>query len=140
MKKIIKQLILSLLLPAVFVLCFNCSQNQRQSSAAGEYDKTLVVKTMIDLKQTLQALKNSVEKAEFSESKTGFNNCAELLKKLQNINPYKGSKEEWRANHNEIIAICNQAAVACDNKDAQTVRDCLKKISELQQAGHHQFK
>lgn len=124
-----------LILVCVFVLALFAAQ-----AFAAEYDRDTVVGVMRSNGATMGGIKKALEGKDFFAAAEAFMTIAINMKSLEGMEPPKGAKEEWDANHSTLIKNALKAIGACGEEDAEKVGMYFGEIGKLIKEGHDMFK
>ena len=125
----------ALILLCVFTLTMLAAQ-----AFAVEYDKTKVVGVMKSNGAAMGAIKKALEAEDFFAVAEAFMSIATDMKSIDGMDPPKGDKEAWDANHSALIKNALKGIGACGEEDAEKVGMYFGEIGKLIKEGHGMFK
>jgi hypothetical protein len=105
-----------------------------------EYDKELVVKLMRANGAAMGALKKAAGAGDFFAAAEQLMEIAKNEKALQEVEPPKGSEDEWDRIHGDIVTAAFKGIGACGEEDAEKLGQYIAEIGALIGEGHGMFR
>lgn len=110
------------------------------ASAQAAYDSAKVVDVMHVNGGSLRAAKAGIDATDPKAAADAFNAIATADKSLLGMNPPKGSKADWDALFNQLIAAAQKGATAATAKDWDGAKAALANLRTIMGKGHGEFR
>ena len=101
-----------------------------------DYDSASVVAVMRGNLENINAAAAAAESGDYFQAAVHFMEVAEGMNSIKDFEPYRGSKADWDANLEAVVATSFQAIGACGMEDSEKVNELIGKLWELNKKGH----
>lgn len=95
---------------------------------------------MISASASMGQIQNLLAEGDYFSIAERCMQLARSFKSLERRRPPKGSKSDWDAIHQNMVALSFKAIGACGDEDTSAIRDYVQQMLNYMQAGHKMFR
>jgi len=106
------------------------------SAVFAEYDSDTVLEVMRANPSHINTAAEAADSGDFFTAAKEFMAIAEGMDSIKHFEPYRGSKADWDANIEAVVATAFQAIGASGMKDTDKVHEYINELWALNKKGH----